>query len=89
MLQQTIKSFETLDEELAKDTAAKDDEIDKLFYGTQSLLIDMMIKDKASITNASHLLLALLAILERCGDHACNICESIVYMAAGKRVNLN
>jgi phosphate transport system protein len=88
MLQQTIKAFETLDEELAKDTASKDDEVDRLFYGTQNLLIDMMIEDKAIISNASHLLL-VLRYLERMGDHACNICESIVYMTEGKRVNLN
>jgi phosphate transport system protein len=47
-----------------------------------------MIEDKAIITNASHLLL-VLRYLERFGDHACNICESIVYMASGQRVNLN
>ncbi|WP_340820243.1 phosphate signaling complex protein PhoU [Methanolobus sp. WCC4] len=88
MLQQAVKAFETLDKELAYDTALKDDEIDRLFYETQSLLIEMMIGDKEFITNASHLLL-VLRYLERCGDHACNICESIVYIAAGQRVDLN
>lgn len=88
MLQKTIQAFETLDQELAKSTALKDDEVDKLFYGTQNKLIEMMIEDKTIIGNASHLLL-VLRYLERFGDHACNICESIVYMADGQRVNLN
>lgn len=88
MLQQSIKAFETLDKELAYDTALKDDEVDRLFYETQSQLIKMMIRDRETITNASHLLL-VLRYLERCGDHACNICESIVYMIAAQRLNLN
>nr|WP_321497201.1 phosphate signaling complex protein PhoU [uncultured Methanolobus sp.] len=88
MLQQTIKAFETLDHELAASTARRDEEVDKLFYGTQTKLIESMIEDKALITNASHLLL-VLRYLERFGDHACNICESVVYMATGQRVNLN
>lgn len=88
MLQQTIKAFETLDKDLAFETALKDDEVDRLFYTTQRELIEMMIEDKTIISNASHLLL-ILRYLERFGDHACNICESIVYMVAGQRVNLN
>ncbi|WP_321430110.1 phosphate signaling complex protein PhoU [uncultured Methanolobus sp.] len=88
MLQQTIKAFETLDHELAASTALKDEDVDKIFYGTQNRLIELMIEDKATITNASHLLL-VLRYFERFGDHACNICESIVYMTTGQRVNLN
>jgi phosphate transport system protein len=88
MLQQTIKSFETLDHELASSIALKDEQVDKRFYGTQTKLIELMIEDNSLINNASHLLL-VLRYLERFGDHACNICESIVYMATGQRVNLN
>ncbi|SFM66065.1 phosphate signaling complex protein PhoU [Methanolobus profundi] len=88
MLQRSIKAFETLDKEMAYETATKDDEIDRLFYKTQSQLIEKMIGDKSIITSASHLLL-VLRYLERCGDHTCNICESIVYIASGQRVKLN
>ncbi|MDI3486482.1 MAG: phosphate transport system protein [Methanolobus sp.] len=88
MLQQAISAFETLDQELAKSTALKDDELDKLFYATHNKLIEMMVEDNSLINCASHLLL-VLRYLERMGDHACNICESIVYMTEGKRVNLN
>ncbi|MBP1910048.1 phosphate signaling complex protein PhoU [Methanolobus bombayensis] len=88
MLQQTIKAFETMDSELAKSISLKDDDVDRLFYGTQNKLIEMMIKDKTIISNASHLLL-VLRYLERFGDHACNICESIVYISESQRVNLN
>lgn len=88
MLKQSIIAFETLDCELAKKTALEDDKIDELFYATERELIEMMAQDKTIINNASHLLF-VLRYLERIGDHACNICESVVYMGTSKRVDLN
>ncbi len=88
MLQHSMIAFETLDEELARRTAAKDDEIDKLFYESENQLMEMMSEDRSMINNASYLLF-VLRYLERIGDHACNICESVVYIASSERVNLN
>ncbi|WP_406655685.1 phosphate signaling complex protein PhoU [Methanolobus sp. ZRKC2] len=88
MLEQSIKAFETLDENLARSTASKDDIIDRFFHETQIELIEMMVENKSMINNASYLLF-VLRYLERIGDHACNICESVVYMASGERVDLN
>jgi phosphate transport system protein len=88
MLHQTIIAFETNDGELARSTAKEDDKVDRLFYSTERELIEMMIEDRSNITNASHLLF-VLRYLERMGDHACNICESVVYMASSERVSLN
>lgn len=88
MLRQSMKAFETLDEKLARATAKEDDKIDRLFYETQRELIEMMSGDKSMINNASYLLF-VIRYLERIGDHACNICESVVYMASGERADLN
>ena len=91
MLKDSIIAFETSDIELAKQTAKKDEEIDKLFYSVWMELIEMMssvCKDNSLITNASNLLF-VIRYLERIGDHACNICESVVYMVTGERVELN
>lgn len=88
MLEQAIKAFVNNDVELAKSTAKMDDDVDRLFYAIEKELIEMMIEDENIITNASHLLF-VLRYLERIGDHACNICESIVYMVSGERVDLN
>lgn len=88
MLEQAIVAFENSDAELAEATAKKDDEIDSLFYAIEKELIEMMIEDDSIITNASHLLF-VLRYIERIGDHACNICESIVYIADAKRKDLN
>ncbi|WP_407355373.1 phosphate signaling complex protein PhoU [Methanolobus sp. WCC5] len=88
MLEQAMIAFENNYIDLAESTAKRDDEIDRIFYATEKELIGMMIEDKEIITNASHLLFTL-RYLERIGDHACNICESVVYIASGKRINLN
>jgi len=88
MLQQSITAFKEIDPELAKKTAKQDDKVDELFSSTSREIIEMMTNDKTIIDNASHLLF-VLRYLERIGDHACNICESVVYMASGERVYLN
>ena len=48
----------------------------------------MMVEDPTIINNAFHLLF-VLRYLERIGDHASNICESVVYMVTAERVELN
>lgn len=88
MLEQAMIAFASNDVELATSTAKRDNEIDRTFYATEKELIEIMIYDDTTITNASHLLF-VLRYLERIGDHACNICESVVYSVSGKRVDLN
>ena len=88
MVKNAIRAFETSDVELAKTTAAEDDKVDELFSMVWLELIEMMIEDPSIITNASHLLF-VLRYLERIGDHASNICESVVYMVTAERVELN
>ena len=88
MLEQVMIAFEKNDAKLAEATAKKDDEIDRAFYVIEKELIEMMVADERIITNASHLLF-VLRYIERIGDHACNICESVVYIAEAQRKHLN
>ncbi len=88
MLENSIKAFETQDVELAKATAARDEEVDKIFYAVWVELIEMMAKDTSIISKAT-LLLFLIRYIERIADHCCNICESVVYLATAERVKLN
>ncbi|WMW26171.1 phosphate signaling complex protein PhoU [Methanolobus sediminis] len=88
MLEQAMIAFEINDAKLAEATAKKDDEIDRAFYAIEKELIEMMVADASIITNASHLLF-VIRYIERIGDHACNICESIVYIAEAQRKDLN
>ncbi|MCU7505280.1 MAG: phosphate signaling complex protein PhoU, partial [Ignavibacteria bacterium] len=80
MLESSLKAFETQDVELAKAAAARDDEVDKLFYAVWVELIEMMAKDTSIISKATYLLF-LIRYIERIADHCCNICESVVYLA--------
>jgi phosphate transport system protein len=88
MLENSLKAFKTQDVELARATAARDDEVDKLFYAVWVELIEMMAKDTNMISRATYLLF-LIRYIERIADHCCNICESVVYLATAERVKLN
>lgn len=84
-------SFEALrnqDAELAKSTALKDNDIDALFDQIRRELITYMMEDPKKITNASHLTFAA-RYLERMGDHINNLCETVVYIVTGMKVDLN
>jgi len=88
MVSGAMEAYKKRDATLAYEVAKKDDAVDKLFYATWKELIEIMIEDPSKINNASNLLF-VLRYLERIGDHASNICESVVYMVTGERVELN
>ena len=88
LLPEIQKAFETQDVELARATAARDEEVDKLFYAVWVELIEMMAKDTSIISRATNLLF-LIRYLERIADHCCNMCENVVYLATAERVKLN
>ena len=88
MIEDSVKAFATQDIELAKATAARDEEVDKIFYAVWVELIEMMAKDTSIISKATFLLF-LVRYIERIADHCCNICESVVYLATAERVKLN
>lgn len=88
MLANSLKAFETRDPDLAKGTAALDDDVDKLFYSVWVELIEMMAKDPSIVSKATHLLF-LIRYLERIADHCCNVCESVVYLSTAERIKLN
>jgi len=88
MIANSLKAFENRDPELARATAARDEEVDKIFYAVWVELLEMMAKDPSIISKATHLLF-LVRYLERIADHCCNICESVVYLTTAERVKLN
>jgi phosphate transport system protein len=88
MLKNTMIAFEKKDVELAKHVARRDDEIDNLFDQVRRELISYMIEYPKKITGAQHLTF-VARYLERIGDHITNLCESVVFMVTGERVELN
>lgn len=88
MLADTMNAFENKDVELARATAKRDDEVDMLFDQIRRELISYMIEDPKKITGAQHLTF-VARYLERIGDHITNLCENVVFMVTGERVELN
>ena len=88
MLENSLKAFKTQDAELARAAAARDEEVDKLFYAVWVELIEMMAKDTSIVSKATYLLF-LIRYIERIADHCCNICESVVYLTTAERIKLN
>lgn len=88
MLANTMSAFENKDIELAKAVAKRDDEVDMLFDQVRRELISYMIEDPKKITGAQHLTF-VARYLERIGDHITNLCENVVFMVTGERVELN
>jgi phosphate transport system protein len=88
MLANTMSAFENKDVELAKAIAKRDDEVDMLFDQVRRELISYMIEDPKKITGAQHLTF-VARYLERIGDHITNLCENVVFMVTGERMELN
>lgn len=88
MLETTMTAFENKDIELAKSAAKRDDEVDNLFDQIRRELISYMIEDPKKITGAQHLTF-VARYLERIGDHITNLCESVVFMVSGERLEMN
>ncbi|MDP2845814.1 MAG: phosphate signaling complex protein PhoU [Candidatus Methanoperedens sp.] len=88
MLTNTMNAFENKDVEVAKKIAMRDDEVDALFDQIRRELISYMIEDPKKITGAQHLTF-VARYLERIGDHITNLCENVVFMVTGERVELN
>jgi len=88
MVKNMIKTFETSEMDIAKITAAENDRIDELFHMTWFELTGMLIENPTMINNASHLLF-VLRYPERVGNHASNICKSVVCALTAERVELN
>ncbi len=88
MLDDALLAFGESNSDLAYEISKRDDEIDALFDQLRRVLITFMVENPGKIENAAHLT-SVAQYLEQIGDHASNICESVVYMATGDRVKLN
>ncbi len=85
MLHNSLDALARLDVEKAVAVAQSDDELDKEFHAALRRLITYMMEDPRTIGHALNVIFIIKA-LERIGDHANNIAESIIYLAKGKDV---
>ena len=88
MLDRCMDSFMREDTEMAREVAEMDDEVDALYAAINSELLTIISQDVSVSRQAMNLML-VTRHLERVADHITNICERIIYMVTGERVEMN
>jgi phosphate transport system protein len=82
-LKQVLDSYARRDVAKALEVWRKDEEIDAVNNSLFRELLTYMMEDPRNITSCTHLLFCTQKI-ERMGDHATNIAETIYYMVEGR-----
>jgi phosphate transport system protein len=72
----------------AREIAAEDDEIDRLYHATFDTVVELMRQDPANVERGTRIIIAS-HYLERIGDRATNIAEDVVYLVTGEVEDLN
>jgi phosphate transport system protein len=72
----------------ARQIAAEDDEIDRLYHATFDTVVELMRQDPANVERGTRIIIAS-HYLERIGDRATNIAEDVVYLVTGDVEDLN
>jgi phosphate transport system protein len=85
MLNQVLDAYASGDAHVAEQLREQDEAVDAAHTGIFRELITYMMEDPRTITACTHL--AFIAKnLERVGDHATNIGESVVFQVSGERL---
>jgi phosphate transport system regulatory protein PhoU len=83
-LKDVLDVYATRSAEKAEAIRQRDEEIDAMYTSLFRELLTYMMEDPRNITSCTHLLFCAKNI-ERIGDHATNIAETIYYMATGNQ----
>ncbi|MFP5076577.1 phosphate signaling complex protein PhoU [Rhizobium sp. YIM 134829] len=81
-LKEVLDVYASRSAEKAKSIRERDSEIDAIYTSLFRELLTYMMEDPRNITSCTHLLFCAKNI-ERIGDHATNIAETIYYMTTG------
>ena len=81
-LKEVLDVYNTRSAEKAKSIRDRDEEIDAMYTSLFRELLTYMMEDPRNITSCTHLLFCAKNI-ERIGEHATNIAETIYYMTTG------
>ena len=84
-LKEVLDAFIERDAERALKVWYKDEEIDSMYNSLFRELLTYMMEDPRNIGLCTHLLFGAKNI-ERIGDHATNIAETVYYLATGKTI---
>ncbi|MEP1442701.1 MAG: phosphate signaling complex protein PhoU [Hyphomicrobiales bacterium] len=84
-LKNVLDAFASQDIDAAERVWHRDDQIDDLYTSLFRELLTYMMEDPRNITFCTHLLFCAKNI-ERIGDHATNIAETVIYQATGQNL---
>jgi phosphate transport system protein len=85
MLKDTLDAFTTSDPDKAKDVWERDEQVDEAYNAVFRNLLTYMMEDPRNITPCAHLLFVAKNI-ERIGDHATNVAETIRFIVLGEEI---
>lgn len=85
IIKDTLDAYVQRDATKAIDVWQRDEELDEMYTGLFRELLTYMMEDPRNITPSTHLLFVAKNI-ERIGDHATNVCETIHYLVTGQRI---
>jgi phosphate transport system protein len=88
LLKDVLDSYAQRDAERAKGVWTHDAELDLLHDSVFRDLLTFMMEDPRNITFCTHLLFVSKNI-ERIGDHATNIAETVIYLVTGEALPLD
>lgn len=83
-LKEVLDAYSKRSPEMANSVWERDEEIDAIYTSLFRELLTYMMEDPRNITACTHLLFCAKNI-ERIGDHATNIAETVYYMATGSQ----
>jgi phosphate transport system protein len=81
-VKKVLDAYAARDLEKAREVCAQDEEIDAVYTSLFRELLTYMMEDPRNITMCTHLLFCAKN-LERIGDHATNIAETVFYLITG------
>lgn len=88
MIDATKISFKELDADLAIEVSRDDEMIDEIYKDIYNEILLKIHENRENISQGTKLLF-IGRYLERIADHLTNVCEKIVYITRGERLELN